>query len=80
MQSTTETTGVLTRRLHLVIEICGNRFYSKITDQGDGFDPSTVPDPTEEENLEKDCGPRRDAHSKFCRCRAYTTTKAIPLS
>ena len=44
------------KTVHLVIEICGERFYSKITDQGEGFDPSKVPDPTKEENLEKDCG------------------------
>ena len=44
------------KTVHLVIEICGDRFYSKITDQGEGFDPTKVPDPTDEENLEKDCG------------------------
>jgi serine/threonine-protein kinase RsbW len=27
-----------------------------ITDQGPGFDPRTVPDPTADENLEKPCG------------------------
>ena len=27
-----------------------------ITDEGDGFDPDTVPDPTADENLEKPCG------------------------
>ena len=28
----------------------------EIHDQGDGFDPDNIPDPTSEENLEKDCG------------------------
>jgi serine/threonine-protein kinase RsbW len=29
---------------------------ARVTDQGDGFDPSTVPDPTTPENLTKPCG------------------------
>ena len=31
-------------------------FSAEITDSGYGFDPEKVPDPTTEENLEKDCG------------------------
>ena len=27
-----------------------------ITDEGDGFDPDSLPDPTAEENIEKECG------------------------
>lgn len=27
-----------------------------ISDEGDGFDPNSLPDPTAPENLEKDCG------------------------
>lgn len=27
-----------------------------VQDQGDGFDPDNLPDPTAEENIEKDCG------------------------
>jgi serine/threonine-protein kinase RsbW len=42
--------------VHIVIELSEDRFYSKITDQGCGFDPTTLPDPTAEENLEKECG------------------------
>ena len=42
--------------VHVVIELSEDRFYSKITDQGDGFDPTSLPDPTAEENLEKECG------------------------
>jgi serine/threonine-protein kinase RsbW len=29
---------------------------ARVTDQGDGFDPATVPDPTTPENLMKPCG------------------------
>jgi serine/threonine-protein kinase RsbW len=29
---------------------------ARVTDQGDGFDPSAVPDPTTPENLTKPCG------------------------
>jgi serine/threonine-protein kinase RsbW len=32
------------------------RFEISITDQGAGFDPEDVPDPTAEENLERPCG------------------------
>ncbi|MCE9532646.1 MAG: ATP-binding protein [Planctomycetes bacterium] len=32
------------------------RFEVRITDQGPGFDPSDVPDPTAPENLERPCG------------------------
>jgi serine/threonine-protein kinase RsbW len=31
-------------------------FYIRIIDEGDGFDPDDVPDPTLEENLERACG------------------------
>ncbi len=42
--------------VHVLVELFDDRFYSKITDQGCGFDPDALPDPTAEENLEKDCG------------------------
>ncbi len=32
------------------------RFEIRITDQGPGFDPADVPDPTAPENLERPCG------------------------
>jgi serine/threonine-protein kinase RsbW len=32
------------------------RIQARVTDQGPGFDPSTVPDPTIPENLTKPCG------------------------
>ena len=33
-----------------------DRFEVRITDEGPGFDPSDVPDPTDVENLERPCG------------------------
>ena len=42
--------------VHIEIELSEDRFYCKITDQGCGFDPNALPDPTAEENLEKECG------------------------
>jgi serine/threonine-protein kinase RsbW len=44
------------KEVHVLIEICDRKFYSKITDQGPGFDPGDLPDPTLEENLEKTSG------------------------
>jgi serine/threonine-protein kinase RsbW len=34
----------------------GDRLEVSITDQGPGFDPNDIPDPTEDENLERPCG------------------------
>lgn len=42
--------------VHVLVELFDDRFYSKITDQGCGFDPDALPDPTDEDNLENDCG------------------------
>lgn len=44
------------KQVHVEITISGDQFYAKITDQGDGFDPAAVPDPTLDENLNKTCG------------------------
>lgn len=44
------------KQVHVEITISGDQFYAKITDQGDGFDPAAVPDPTLDENLDKTCG------------------------
>jgi serine/threonine-protein kinase RsbW len=40
------------------IDVCveKNKLILKIKDQGKGFDPDTIPDPTEPENLLKDSG------------------------
>lgn len=44
------------KKVHVLIEISADRFYAKITDEGGGFDPSKVPDPTLEENLGRTSG------------------------
>lgn len=42
--------------VHIEIKISQSSFYAKVTDQGCGFDPNSLPDPTDDENLEKTCG------------------------
>lgn len=42
--------------VHVEIAISDSNFTAKITDQGCGFNPEDVPDPTEDENLEKTSG------------------------
>jgi len=44
------------KEVHVLIEISSFHFYSRITDQGCGFNPNELPDPTDLENLEKDSG------------------------
>ncbi len=44
------------KQVHVKIEICHERFYSQVTDQGAGFRLCDVPDPTLEENLDNTCG------------------------
>lgn len=44
------------KSVHIVIELDEHTFYAKITDQGRGFRLEDVPDPTEDENLEKTSG------------------------
>jgi serine/threonine-protein kinase RsbW len=44
------------KEVHIFIEISTQHFYSRITDQGTGFDPDHLPDPTDEENIEKSSG------------------------
>lgn len=40
------------------VEVCldGGRVTARVTDEGNGFDPESVPDPTEPANLTKPCG------------------------
>lgn len=42
--------------VHVIIKLSENEFYAQITDQGCGFDPDELPDPTDDDNLEKTCG------------------------
>ena len=44
------------KKVHVLIAISADQFYSKVTDEGDGFDPCKVPDPTLDENIGKTCG------------------------
>ena len=42
--------------IEVVYDVDDRRAAITITDQGRGFEPGTVPDPTADENLEKPCG------------------------
>jgi len=44
------------KKVRISYRFLGERFEIRITDEGDGFDPSDVPDPTAIENLERPCG------------------------
>ncbi len=44
------------RKIRVSTDIDTQRVVITIEDQGDGFDPASVPDPTIDENLEKPCG------------------------
>jgi serine/threonine-protein kinase RsbW len=44
------------KRVLVEIALQAGRLEARVTDQGSGFDPSTVPDPTSPENLAKPCG------------------------
>jgi len=44
------------KEVKIEIEISKDQFFATITDQGCGFNPDEVPDPTKDENLEKTCG------------------------
>lgn len=44
------------KEVHVVISITDTNFYAKITDQGCGFDPDSIPDPTDDDNVDKSCG------------------------
>ena len=44
------------KRVLVEIALQAGRLEARVTDQGKGFDPSSVPDPTTPENLMKPCG------------------------
>jgi serine/threonine-protein kinase RsbW len=44
------------KRVSVWYSVTSERFDVKITDEGPGFDPSDVPDPTLPENIERFCG------------------------
>lgn len=44
------------KRVKVEITLGDGRLEARVTDQGNGFDPSRVPDPTAPDNLGKPCG------------------------
>lgn len=44
------------RKVQIAYRLLTDRLEIRITDEGAGFDPSDVPDPTAVENLERPCG------------------------
>ena len=44
------------KRVRVEITVRGGRLEARITDEGPGFDPAGIPDPTHPENLHKDHG------------------------
>jgi serine/threonine-protein kinase RsbW len=44
------------RSVRITYRLQGDRLEVNITDQGPGFDPDDIPDPTDDENLERPCG------------------------
>jgi len=44
------------KTVDIAFDVNPNRAEVTITDQGSGFDPHSIPDPTADENLEKPCG------------------------
>lgn len=44
------------KRVKVEIRICDERLEARVTDQGEGFDPNSVPDPTAPQNLTRPCG------------------------
>jgi len=45
-----------TKKVAISYRLHDSRFEVQISDEGPGFDPDEVPDPTEVENLERPCG------------------------
>jgi serine/threonine-protein kinase RsbW len=45
-----------TKKVHVAYRVMPDRFDIRIADEGPGFDPEDVPDPTAPENLERPCG------------------------
>jgi len=44
------------KKVFISYRVLGERFEIRITDEGPGFDPADVPDPTDPENLDRPCG------------------------
>jgi len=48
--------GESRRKVNVTYDVSDERVLIVIADEGDGFDPRAVPDPTADENLENPCG------------------------
>ncbi|MBW3599010.1 MAG: ATP-binding protein [Planctomycetes bacterium] len=44
------------KQVHVEFRLNDHHFYARIADEGDGFDPGDVPDPTADENLDRPGG------------------------
>jgi serine/threonine-protein kinase RsbW len=44
------------KKVRIAYQLYPDRFHIQISDEGPGFDPTDVPDPTAFENLERPCG------------------------
>jgi serine/threonine-protein kinase RsbW len=44
------------KNVHVVCRLSGDRIHIEISDEGGGFDPATLPDPTENDQLHVPCG------------------------
>jgi len=44
------------KEVHVQIKLSPERLLMRVEDQGDGFNPDDVPDPTEDSRLEQPCG------------------------
>jgi len=44
------------KKVHVAYRVTSERFDIRIIDEGPGFDPEDVPDPTAPENIERPCG------------------------
>lgn len=44
------------KTVHVISKVSPREVWIQITDEGEGFDPSQVPDPTDEDNLESPSG------------------------
>lgn len=44
------------KTVRVACRVCHQRIWIEVEDQGEGFKPEEVPDPTADENLERPCG------------------------
>lgn len=62
------------KTVEIEIKIYRDQFFARITDQGTGFDPSAVPDPTLDENLDSTSGRGVKLIQSFMDRAAYNQT------